>query len=135
MGYVDDILTFHADCLHTNDDIFGDAVVLAPSGNWDNKSVVPCVVIPDHLQGSNEVRGDGVRLERADGRTVRDSILIEFKTSANIQRIQSRQHPDQIKWDGSIWSAVRTVGYDQALKSVLFVKVTDVLRHGENKRG
>ena len=135
MGYVDDILNYHAENIHTNDAIFGDTVVLAPSGDWDSKETVSCNVIPDHLQGSNEVRGDGVRLERTSGRTVRDSIIIEFRSSANIQRVQSRQHPDQINWDGSIWGAVRTVGYDQAMKTVLFTKTKDVLRQSESRRG
>lgn len=135
MGYVDDILNFHADAIHTNDDIFGDTVTLAPGGDWADKESVNCTVIPDHLIGSNEVQGDGVRMERKDGRTVRDSILVEFKTDANIQRVQSRMKPDEIQWDSQIWSGVRTVGYDQAMKSVLFVKISNVLRSGEGMRG
>lgn len=135
MGYVDDILNWHAENTVTNDEMFGDVVILAPAGDWDNKVNENCVVIADHAQGSNEVQGDGVRMERPGGRTVRDSISVEFKVSAEIQRVQSRQHPDEIKWDGVIWSAQRTTGWDDAMRTVLFVRTKDVLRRGETKRG
>ena len=135
MGYVDELLEWHAEHTITNDEMFGDTVVLAPAGDWDNKVTESCVVIADHAQGSNEVQGDGVRLERPGGRTVRDSVSVEFKTSADIQRVQSRAKPDQIKWDGVIWSAVRTTGWDSAMKTALFVRAKDVLRRGETKRG
>lgn len=99
---------------------------LAPAGDWTKKQTVSAVVIRDHLQGSNEVRGDGVSLEKPGGRTVRESLLVEFLECAPLQTLQDRQTPDQIKVDGVVWSAVRRTGFDTAMKAYIFVRTADI---------
>lgn len=98
----------------------------APGSDWGAKRRVTGVVVRDHLQGSNEVKGDGVNLEKASGRTVRESIVIEFKANESIQRVVDPQKPDQVKIDDVIWSAIRRLGNDSGLQAMLFVRTTDV---------
>lgn len=131
----DDLIKFHAEELFANEDFFGVVVSLAPQGNWNLARDTAVVSISDHLLGSNENRGDGVRLERDKGRSVRDSILVEFLKDANIQREQKRQKPDLIQYDGSVWTAVRTIAFDDAMKAVHFVRTRDVLSSGQTVRG
>lgn len=109
-------------------------IEFAPAGNWARATYPLAVVVRDHYQGSNEVRGDGVALEKPSGRTVRDSIVVEFLECVDIQRVQSRNAPDQVKVDDVIWVAVRTLGDDSAMRGVLFVRNTDVLVRNQTMR-
>ena len=98
----------------------------APASDWTAKRWVTGVVVRDHLQGSNEVKGDGVNLEKPGGRSVRESIVIEFQADETIQRVVDPQKPDQVKVDDVIWSAVRRLGNDSGMQAYLFVRATDV---------
>lgn len=135
MGIYDSIESFHASNVFANEKFTGKMVVFAPAGDWDNSDVVVAIAIGEGLPGSNEVRGDGVRLESRDGRTVRESITVDFKSSVNVQRVQSRAKPDLIEWDGVVWAAVRTIGFDENMKSVGFVRTSDVLTGRQSRRG
>lgn len=135
MGIYDSIESFHTGNIFANENFTGKLVEFAPAGDWNNTSIVPAEVIGEGLPGSNEVRGDGVRLESRDGRTVRDSITVEFRSAVNVQRVQSRAKPDMIKWDDVVWVAVRTIGFDENMKSVRFVRTKDVLTGRQSRRG
>jgi hypothetical protein len=99
---------------------------LAPGSDWTARRWVTGVVVRDHLQGSNEVKGDGVNLEKPGGRSVRESIVIEFHSEEEIQRVVDPQKPDQVKVDDVVWSAVRRLGNDSGMKAYLFVRAVDV---------
>jgi hypothetical protein len=103
-----------------------ETIWLAPASDWTAKRMVSAVVVRDHLQGSNEVRGDGVNLEKPAGRSVRESIVVEFHAGEQLQRIVDSQKPDQVKVDDVIWSAVRRLGNDSGMQAYLFVRSTDV---------
>lgn len=126
-GLFDSLGKWAAHNLFTNNTIGpSETIEFAPAGDWTLAEPVQAVVIRDHYQGSNEVRGDGIALEKPSGRTVRDSIVIEFNECVEIQTVQNRSKPDQVKVDDLIWSAVRTLGDDSAMRAVLFVRTTDI---------
>jgi len=133
---LDELIDFHTETYFVTDDYFGEEVVFVPRSDWSNKiEGVQALVVPDHAVGSNENRGDGVRLSRVKGSSERTSITLEFPREIPIQRTQSRQKPDLIKWDGEIWKAIRTVAYDQSMRAVLFVSSKDVISSGQSRRG
>jgi|688.fasta_scaffold02433_29 hypothetical protein len=127
MGLFENAVNWGASNVFGSSDIGpAETIWLAPASDWTVKRMVSAVVIRDHLQGSNEVRGDGVNLEKPAGRSVRESIVIEFQAGEQLQRIVDSQKPDQVKVDDVIWSAVRRLGNDSGMQAYLFVRSTDV---------
>jgi hypothetical protein len=127
MGLFEDAVNWGAVNVFGSSDVGpAEIIELALSSDWTAKKHVSAVVIRDHLQGSNEVRGDGVNLEKPTGRAVRESIVVEFQADEQLQRVVDSQKPDQVKVDGVIWSAVRRLGNDSGMQAVLFVRNTDV---------
>ena len=128
-GLFDSLDNWTAQNVILNDEVGpAEQVPFAPASNWNKRQLLPGVVIRDHFQGSNEVRGDGVALNRGGERAVRESILIEFRNCrGKCQRCQDPQTPEQVEIDGFIWSAVRCTGSDRQLQTWLFVRAGAVL--------
>lgn len=96
-------------------------IIFAPRGKWDEAFITRAVVIGDQLQGSNEVQGDGVVLNKPDGSTERETIRVELCIKLKIEA-QDPINPDQIKVDGVIYAAKRVLGRDRGTQTVLFVR-------------
>lgn len=116
--------------------VFGPARVIqfVQLGDFSKATDESAVVIEDHLQGSNEVRGDGVSLEKPVGRSERATILVEFCRCVEIQEPQPRNNPDLVVIDGTVYTCVRTTGRDRGMISALFVKSTDQHIYNQTRR-
>ena len=93
----------------------------------------------DQLTGTNEIDGDGVVMERASGRRVRDSFSIECSSSLNIDE-RSRE-PDyfvRTRSDGIQETAIvkRIIARDEGgMMLVRCIKVQDVNIRGLRRMG
>lgn len=108
----------------------------APRGDWTRVTTVMVVAIRDHLQGSNELAGDGVRLDQNDGdRTVRDSIVIEVSSRRKLlQNPQDRNAPDEIRIRGIIYTAIRRIAEDDEMEAWVFARQAPVnVKHGTRR--
>ncbi len=116
--------------------VFGPArtVRFIPLGDFNKATEEDAVVVEDHLQGSNEVRGDGVALEKPVGRSERTSLLIEFCRCLDIQEPQPRNNPDLVVVDDEIYTCVRVTGRDRGMISALFVKSNDQHIYKQSRR-
>jgi len=129
MGQFEDIVAWADENVFGNSDSGPASTVrFVPASDWGSAVDVDAVVIRDGLQGSNEVRGDGQSNDKPYGRSIRDSIIIEFLRSLpiQIQVVQDSQKPDLVKYDGMVYAAQRTIGIDSSMQAVLFTRNVDV---------
>lgn len=136
MGIFDDLEDWTAKNIFANTDIGpAEIVEFIPKGDWSKIKKVSAVVVRDHFQGSNEVRGDGIAMEKPSGRTERNSIVVEFLECVDVAETQDRAKPDLIRLNNkAIYSAVRTLGEDDGMRGVLFVNVKDLFRRQQTPR-
>lgn len=116
--------------------VFGPArtIRFVPLSDFSKATDESAVVVEDHLQGSNEVRGDGVALEKPVGRSERESIVVEFCRCVELQEPQPRNNPDLVVIDGEIYTCVRTTGRDRGMISALFTKSSDQNIYKQTRR-
>jgi hypothetical protein len=108
-------------------------VEIVPSGDWSRVVTAIAVVTRDSLPGTNEVRGDGVALERPAGRTIRETLVADLSNCLEIPVGRNNSTLMRLS-DGTIWVAVRIQGKDDSLQSVIFARSQDIQLRNESKR-
>lgn len=120
---------------------FNELVEFYPEGDPGRRVQTHAVVFEDNLEGTREVRGDGVVSNDRDGRRTRESAIFEVPQSLDVRVRQKAQRPDQFRdASGELWKVVRIEGRDSweqtaGIQSVLCVRVKDGTLRNEGRTG
>ena len=118
-----------------NTDEHATAVIFYPRGNRSAAMSVNVVVHEGALEGTREARGDGVVLDRADGYSLRESIILDMAASVAVENPPNPRQPDMFLVSGEIFCAKRVMGRDDDMQSVLVVRRTDLLDRKQVRTG
>ena len=122
-----------------NKKFFGESMTLYPKCSGDAATEFDGVFDQDSLPGTNEADGDGVALNRNNGRHNRDSASVEIPIElwGLIQnKGQDPSTPDIVKSaDGRLWAAKRVMGKDDAMFTLLVVRATAQQRISRRRSG
>jgi len=90
---------------------FNENLSFYPLYNAENVETVNAVVVRRGLEGTREVRGDGVTFNRVEGKSVRRTAKIYVPVDLDVQVVQPNVNPDAFKDDdGVIWIVKRIDG-------------------------
>jgi len=97
---------------------------------------VNMIVVEDHLEGSREAPGDGVILNREDGRSVRRSAVIIVPAAIAVRDQQTINNPDVFTdAAGTIWVVKRILKEDDYVQHVLCIHRQDSELRREHRAG
>lgn len=118
-----------------NPDGFNQTVYFYPRGNLGAKATVNAIVDQGHLEGTREALGDGVVLDRHEGRSVRESLVLEIPAAVGVATNQHHTDVDLFKIGGEMYAVKRIVGRDDYMQAVLVVKRKDLETRQFNRNG
>ncbi len=120
---------------------FGETITLYTGGdtsnNYDASTTFVGVVDRDEEAGierTNEIAGDGRKLEQKHGRRIRHSTRIECASTVDLD--DTRDPVDRVKIaDGSFWALKRIIERDTDMMVALFVRSTPVRQARSTREG
>ena len=115
---------------------FNEDFLYYPAYDAANVETVNAVVDRRGLQGTREVRGDGVTFNRPEGKSVRQTAHIYVPITLNVREEQPNQDPDVFKdGTGMIWVVKRIVDhytyYDPDTSSMIGVQKLHCVHRGD----
>lgn len=114
---------------------FNKLVWFYPAWSEENKVQVNVIVDEDDVEGTREVRGDGVAINTREGRSVRRTIKIECPATLPVRQVQPKSLPDVFKVDGELFPVKRIVGQDDYTQTVLCIHRDNSEIRTENRVG
>lgn len=138
--YVMTVKTFMAadvDTVLLNTDEMAETWDYYPRGHAPDKTQVKVIPVPDRLDGTREVTGDGRVLHGEKGDKIRESQLLEMPAAVTITPTRGTGDEQDyfVNPAGEVWFAKRVIGIDADMQTVLCVRTIGLTTRRGQRRG